>query len=59
MEALHQDKNPSLVVLTSLLQALHSRHNLIAMVDIIANHPSMSEFSFFFGEPASGARRIR
>jgi len=58
MEALHQYKNPSLVVLTRLLQALHSRHDLIAMVDIIADHSSMSKFSFFRGEPACGARCI-
>lgn len=45
METLHQHKNPSLVIPTSLLQALHSRHRFPTISDVITLHACMRQFA--------------
>lgn len=59
METLHQHEYPSLVILASLLEPLHSRHDLITVIDVITHHPSMCEFSLLWTEPARSAGCIR
>lgn len=55
MEALHQHKYPGLVILASLLQPLHRRHDLIAVVDIVTHHSTMRKLSLLGTEPAGCA----
>ena len=59
VKALHQDENPGSIVSASLFQSFNCWNNLIAVVDIIANHSSMSELSFFWRQPSRRAGSIR
>lgn len=58
MEALHEHKDPSLVILACLLETLHGRNVGNIRTDVILDHTTMCKFALFYTQPSGCAWSI-